>query len=67
VYPAETFERKKKYGLTMLVSSDTGLTDYLSNVFQQISGATLSPSPLELTEPTSKRRENSPVCGRWAC
>ena len=41
VYPAETFERKKKYGLTMLVSSDTGLTDYLSNVFQQISGATL--------------------------
>eukprot|EP00240_Pyramimonas_obovata_P006939 CAMPEP_0118925388 /NCGR_PEP_ID=MMETSP1169-20130426/3272_1 /TAXON_ID=36882 /ORGANISM="Pyramimonas obovata, Strain CCMP722" /LENGTH=161 /DNA_ID=CAMNT_0006866663 /DNA_START=37 /DNA_END=518 /DNA_ORIENTATION=- len=37
IYPPETFERKKKYGLTMLVTSDTGLNTYLSNVLQQIS------------------------------
>mmetsp|Transcript_41275 Transcript_41275/g.78892 ORF Transcript_41275/g.78892 Transcript_41275/m.78892 type:complete len:204 (+) Transcript_41275:215-826(+) len=37
IYPPETFERKKKYGLTMLVSSDAGLTEYLNNVLKQIS------------------------------
>lgn len=37
VYPPETFDRKKKYGLTMLVTSDAGLAEYLSNVMQQIS------------------------------
>ena len=76
VYPAETFERKKKYGLTMLVSSDTGLTDYLSNVFQQISGATLYlcsltrpgarwKSPLEFLFKASRRRGYSSSV--WGC
>ena len=37
IYPPETFDRRKKYGLTMLVTSDEGLTSYLSNVLQQIS------------------------------
>ena len=41
IYPPETFDRRKKYGLTMLVTSDEGLTSYLSNVLQQISSTCL--------------------------
>mmetsp|Transcript_25636 Transcript_25636/g.35427 ORF Transcript_25636/g.35427 Transcript_25636/m.35427 type:complete len:204 (+) Transcript_25636:404-1015(+) len=38
IYPPETFERKKKYGLQMLVTADHGLNTYLSQVLMQLSG-----------------------------
>eukprot|EP00898_Chlorokybus_atmophyticus_P005782 jgi/Chlat1/6204/Chrsp44S05806 len=37
IYAPETFSRVKKYGLTMLVTSDPGLSSYLRQVLQQIS------------------------------
>jgi|TARA_B110000977_G_scaffold178142_2_gene235425 mitotic spindle assembly checkpoint protein MAD2 len=36
IYPPETFERKQKYGLGMLVTTDDGLKTYLVSVLQQI-------------------------------
>lgn len=36
IYPPEQFERKKKYGLTMLVTSDSSLREYLVNVLSQL-------------------------------
>ena len=36
IYPPESFERKHKYGLAMLVSTDESLKAYLVNVLQQI-------------------------------
>ncbi|CAM9567318.1 unnamed protein product [Heterosigma akashiwo] len=38
IYPPESFSREAKYGLTMLVSQDEGLLEYLQNVIQQIEG-----------------------------
>lgn len=39
IYPPDTFQHVKKYGLAMLVTSDTGLRAYLSQVgdFKHIS------------------------------
>ena len=37
IYGPEHFERRKKYGLTMMVSTDEGLQGYLTNVLTQIS------------------------------
>ena len=39
IYPPESFEQKKQYGLTMMVTSDEGLTKYLTAVLAQMSGA----------------------------
>lgn len=39
IYPPETFSRVKKYGLSMLVTTDEGLKRYLSQVLAQLSGA----------------------------
>jgi hypothetical protein len=36
VYPPNEFSAVQKYGLTMLVTTDTGLQDYLANVLKQI-------------------------------
>ena len=36
IYPPESFERKNKYGLGMLVTTDEQLKAYLVNVLQQI-------------------------------
>ena len=36
VYPASEFEHKQKYGLTMMVSADSGLTSYLGGVLKQL-------------------------------
>eukprot|EP00040_Diaphanoeca_grandis_P042193 m.264374 g.264374 ORF g.264374 m.264374 type:complete len:207 (-) comp55831_c0_seq1:37-657(-) len=36
IYPAEQFERKKKYGLTLLVTSDAELKSYLNGVLGQL-------------------------------
>ncbi|KAK9841792.1 hypothetical protein WJX81_003534 [Elliptochloris bilobata] len=37
VYPPETFDQQKHYGLSMMVTSDPGITQYLSSVLQQMS------------------------------
>mmetsp|Transcript_88 Transcript_88/g.202 ORF Transcript_88/g.202 Transcript_88/m.202 type:complete len:205 (-) Transcript_88:306-920(-) len=37
IYPPETFTRVNKYGLTMLVSTDSGLLKYIDNVMNQLS------------------------------
>ena len=37
IYPPETFQHVKKYGLGMLVTSDLGLRAYLSQVLEQLS------------------------------
>ena len=36
IYPPESFERKQKYGLGMLVTTDDGLRVYLDDVMSQI-------------------------------
>lgn len=38
IYPPETFSRVRKYGLTMLITTDDGLKSYLSKVLAQLSG-----------------------------
>jgi mitotic spindle assembly checkpoint protein MAD2 len=38
IYPCESFEARKKYGLSMMVTTDVGLIKYLNNVLQQMSG-----------------------------
>ena len=45
IYPPESFDRQKKYGLAMMVTSDEGLTKYLSSVLKQMSG-TNHPAPV---------------------
>jgi len=41
IYPPDNFEQRKQYGLSIMVSTDTGLTDYLSTVLEQMSGMLL--------------------------
>ena len=36
VYPPETFTRIKKYGLTVLVSTDDGVKNYLASFMRQL-------------------------------
>ncbi|CAN2388874.1 HORMA domain [Pristimantis euphronides] len=36
IYPAETFSRAQKYGLTLLVSTDNDLKNYLNTVVEQL-------------------------------
>lgn len=36
IYPPESFNRVSNYGLTMMVSNDSKLTDYMSNVMNQL-------------------------------
>eukprot|EP00029_Vermamoeba_vermiformis_P012076 TRINITY_DN6887_c0_g1_i1.p1 TRINITY_DN6887_c0_g1~~TRINITY_DN6887_c0_g1_i1.p1 ORF type:complete len:202 (+),score=45.60 TRINITY_DN6887_c0_g1_i1:115-720(+) len=36
IYPPENFEARKKYGLSILVTKDKGLRDYLNTVLQQL-------------------------------
>ena len=42
LYDPENFERKKKYGLSLMVTSDDGLVRYLDNVMTQISECIIS-------------------------
>eukprot|EP00815_Leptocylindrus_aporus_P006833 CAMPEP_0116064220 /NCGR_PEP_ID=MMETSP0322-20121206/8957_1 /TAXON_ID=163516 /ORGANISM="Leptocylindrus danicus var. apora, Strain B651" /LENGTH=228 /DNA_ID=CAMNT_0003550141 /DNA_START=379 /DNA_END=1065 /DNA_ORIENTATION=+ len=37
IYPPETFKRESKYGLTVLTSTDEGLTKYLDQIMDQMS------------------------------
>lgn len=39
IYPPETFTRVQKYGLTLLVTTDPELKNYLNNVVEQMKGA----------------------------
>jgi mitotic spindle assembly checkpoint protein MAD2 len=36
IYPSETFSRVQKYGLTLLVTTDSELIKYLNNVVEQL-------------------------------
>jgi mitotic spindle assembly checkpoint protein MAD2 len=36
IYPPENFEARKKYGLSILVTKDKGLREYLNQVLQQL-------------------------------
>ncbi len=38
IYPPESFSKVQKYGLQMLVTSDSGLQKYLQQVLSQLSG-----------------------------
>lgn len=38
LYPPEHFDRKKKYGLTMLVTNQPGLAQYLDKILHQLKG-----------------------------
>jgi hypothetical protein len=38
IYPQETFQQKKNYGLAMMVTKDDGLLAYLTNVTKQMTG-----------------------------
>lgn len=38
IYPPETFTRVQKYGLTLLVTTDPELKNYLNNVVEQMKG-----------------------------
>lgn len=40
IYPPDNFEQTKQYGLSIMVSTDTGLSSYLSTVLEQMSGMT---------------------------
>ena len=37
IYPPETFSRVQEYGLSMLVTQDKGLQEYLSKILSQVS------------------------------
>ena len=38
IYPPENFKREQKYGLTLLVTDDEQLKEYISNVLTQVKG-----------------------------
>lgn len=38
IYPPETFTRVQKYGLTLLITTDPDLKNYLNNVVEQMKG-----------------------------
>lgn len=38
IYPPESFNKVQKYGLSMLVTSDSGLQQYLQQVLSQLTG-----------------------------
>ena len=41
IYPPDQFERKQKYGLTMLVTADDNLKAYIRNILAQLNGLSL--------------------------
>ncbi|KAH0615953.1 hypothetical protein JD844_026629 [Phrynosoma platyrhinos] len=53
IYPAETFTHVQKYGLTMLVTADSELKNYLNNVVGQLKVVVIS------------NKETSEVLERW--
>ena len=46
IYPPEQFERKQKYGLTLLVTQEPELKKYINSVLMQLNGTNwLRPAP----------------------
>jgi hypothetical protein len=41
IYPPDQFERKQKYGLTMLVTADDNLKTYIRNILAQLNSMCL--------------------------
>ena len=39
IYPPESFEQHKKYGLSVMISADHGLVQYMNGVLPQMSGS----------------------------
>ena len=38
IYPSDSFNREQKYGITLLVTTNKELQDYLSRIMNQIKG-----------------------------
>ena len=45
IYPPECFKQQKQYGIGVMVTTDEGLTKYLTTVLQQMSGDSWSQAP----------------------
>lgn len=43
IYPAESFENHQQYGLTILMSTDDKIKDFLKNVLSQTQGKEVQP------------------------
>nr|XP_025041671.1 mitotic spindle assembly checkpoint protein MAD2A [Pelodiscus sinensis] len=64
VYPSETFTRVQKYGLTLLVTTDPDLKNYLNNVVEQLKDWLYKCSVQRLVVVISSI-ESSEVLERW--
>lgn len=53
IYPAETFESHQQYGLTILMSTDAKIKDFLKNVLKQTEGK------LEFVSPSSSLNQSN--------
>ena len=67
LYDSETFERHKKYGLQLMVTSDQGLLDYLGPVLRQISGEYRETPPRDPSPPRPVRRADTHTSRQSAC
>ena len=38
VYPPESFKRVPKYGISMMVTTEEGLSTYMNNILRQLDG-----------------------------
>ena len=56
IYPSDSFEQQKQYGLSIMVSTDEGLTGYLTTVLRQMSGVPLNQSPRQARSAASPCR-----------
>jgi mitotic spindle assembly checkpoint protein MAD2 len=41
IYPPESFKKIPKYGLSMMVTIDEGLSAYMANILRQLDGESL--------------------------
>jgi mitotic spindle assembly checkpoint protein MAD2 len=41
IYPPESFKKIPKYGLSMMVTIDEGLSGYMANILRQLNGESL--------------------------
>jgi len=64
IYPPETFKKVNKYGLTMLVTTDQGLTEYLEQVLAQLSMWLLDKSVQKLVVVVAGQ-ESGKTLERW--
>ena len=44
IYPPESFEQHRKYGLSVMISADPGLVQYMNGVLPQMSGGLSGPA-----------------------